>query len=65
MKAKARPREFKQPLFPDAASQMMIAGVGTLVSLSSEGGVRQHEFDNDLPKFEQAFGVRCAPRRLR
>lgn len=59
-KAKARPREFKQPFYPDAASQLMLAGVGTLVSLSSEEAVRQHEKGHDLPRFDQAFAVRCA-----
>lgn len=59
-KAKARPREFKQPSYPDAASQLMLAGVGTLVCLSSEEAVRRHEEEHDLPRFDQAFAVRCA-----
>lgn len=38
---------------------MMLAGVGTLVCLSTEEAVRQYEADHDLPMFDQAFGVRC------
>lgn len=61
LKSKGRPRDFKQPFYPDAASQILLAGVGTLVSLSSEDAVRQHESDNALQPFDQVFGVRFVP----
>lgn len=56
--AKARPQQFKQPFYADAASQIMLAGVGTLVCLSSEATVRQHESEHQLAMFDNAFGVR-------
>ena len=63
--AKARPRDFKQPPHPDAASQIVMAGVGSLVCLASEGVVRQYESDKDLPPFDQVFEVRCEYVRVR
>ena len=56
--AKARPRDFKQPVHPDAASQIVTAGVGTLICLTSEEVVRRYESDRDLPPFDQVFEVR-------
>lgn len=56
--ARARPRDFKQPLHPDAASQILLAGVGALVCLAEEEEVRKHEVDMDFPSFDRTFGVR-------
>lgn len=56
--ARARPRDFKQPLHPDAASQILLAGVGALVCLAEEEDVRKHEVDMDFPSFDRTFGVR-------
>ncbi|CAM9648104.1 unnamed protein product [Ascophyllum nodosum] len=53
--SKARPRDFKQPLYPDASAQIMLAGVGTLVALSSREEVRKHESDEKIPAFDEAF----------
>lgn len=58
-KSKARPRDFKQAPYPDAAAQIMLAGIGTLVALSSEEEVRKHESDNGLMPFDEAFEARC------
>ena len=58
-KSKARPRDFKQPLYPDASAQIMLAGVGTLVALSSREEVRKHESDEKIPAFDEAFERRC------
>lgn len=56
--ARARPHDFKQPPHPDAASQILLAGVGTLVCLAEEGEVRRHEVDMDFAGFDRGFGVR-------
>lgn len=57
-KSKARPRDFKQPPYPDAAAQILLSGIGTLVALSSEEEVRKHESDNVLTPFDEVFEAR-------
>lgn len=36
----------------------MLAGVGTLVCLEEEAGVRQFEVDHNVSSFDQVFAVR-------